>query len=478
MNHNERTSGVSFPEALVESPAVEKASVSYSLFFDGATDRMPIVDDQLFLCAPPQGGLIISPQCVGTPLLVIWKSGADWLVQRLCQSPLLYNGFETMGDAPILLQNGVRLELVGVSAFTFLEVMEQPSAVPVTETAPEPEISEEPVPAQEPEINEEPVPEEAPEVIEETVPAEEAAATAEEPAFVWAPAPSEEPAFDWAPFLPEEPEAPAQEPEAAEEPASEEEPEVVKEAAPVEEAAVPEEEPAFVWAPVPSEEPAFDWAPFLPEEPEVPAQEPETAEEPVPEEVPEVIEEAVSVEEAAAPEEEPVPAQEPPVEEIPVQPEPVSPREALVLALEQLASGDWEALQRIPGLLEQVDLYCWGGFNFQGIYLQPIPGVRGADWSGDADSLDQLGWEPRPGMVIPVFTCEAEAVKRSCPLGAFPSCSAAGLFARFAEMGLDLEVDPFGERPVWVPAGAVRALSEALGGGVEKFRWIRRTLPW
>jgi hypothetical protein len=169
---------------------------------------------------------------------------------------------------------------------------------------------------------------------------------------------------------------------------------------------------------------------------------------------------------------------EPAPVEVPVLSVPATPGDALVLALEQLAAGDWEALQRLPGLLEQVDLYCWGGFNFMGIYIQPIPAVRPADWSGDADSLDALGWEPRPGMVIPVFTREEEAVKRNCPLGAFPSCSAAGLFARFAEMGLDLEVDPFGERPVWVPAGAVRALSEALGGGVEKFRWIRRTLPW
>jgi hypothetical protein len=158
--------------------------------------------------------------------------------------------------------------------------------------------------------------------------------------------------------------------------------------------------------------------------------------------------------------------------------EPTTPREALALALEELSSGDPAALEKLPALLEQVQLYCWGGFNFMGIYLQPIPAVRPADWTGDPDTLDRLGWEPRPGMVMPLFTCEEEAVKRGCPLGAFPSGTAATLFARFAESGLDLEVDPFGGKPLWIPAGAVRALSETLGGGADKIRWIRRTLPW
>ena len=171
-------------------------------------------------------------------------------------------------------------------------------------------------------------------------------------------------------------------------------------------------------------------------------------------------------------------AVEVPVEEAPFLPEPEAADETLVSALERLAAGDRSALQRLPQLLEQAELYCWGGFNFLGIYLQPIPAVRPGDWSGDADALDQVGWEPRPGMVIPVFTCVEEAVKRNCPLGAFPSCSAPGLFARFAEMGLDLEVDPFSDRPVVIPAAAVRDLNEVLGGGMEKIRWIRRTLPW
>ena len=222
------------------------------------------------------------------------------------------------------------------------------------------------------------------------------------------------------------------------------------------------EEPEFVWQPALTDEPAFDWTPFLPtDEPEVPvpAAEPEVIEEPIPVEAPEVIGEPVSV---AAP----------------VPPEPATPREALVLALEELSSGDPEALGKLPALLEPVELYCWGGFNFLGVYLQPIPAVRPADWTGDADTLDELGWEPHPGMVMPLFTCEEEAVKRGCPLGAFPSGSAAGIFTRLAETGLDLEVDPFGEKPLWIPAGAVRALSETLGGGADKIRWIRRTLPW
>ena len=150
----------------------------------------------------------------------------------------------------------------------------------------------------------------------------------------------------------------------------------------------------------------------------------------------------------------------------------------LVLAFERLAAGDREALQELPGLLAQKELYCWGGFNFLGVYLQPIPAVRPADWSGDTDALDQLGWEPRPGMVIPVFTCEEEAVKRECPLGAFPSASAPDLFAHFAETGLDLELDPFGAHPVKISAAAVREISQILGGSPGKFRWIRRTLPW
>ena len=363
-----------------EAPVAETVVVGHALLFAGAPEPMPIVDEQLYLSIPPQGGLVISPQCVGAPMLVIWKSGEDWLVRRLCRERLLCNGFETPDDSPILLWDGICLELVGVSAFTFLALRG-----PVTK---EPAVQEAPV--------------------------------AEEPA------PEEAPPFDWTPFLPMD----------DEEPVPQAEPETAEELIPVTE-------------------------PEVTEEP-VPAEEPEVTEEPVPLEEPEVTEE-------------PVPVEAP---EAPALSYPATPREALVLTMEQLAAGDREAIQTLPGLLEQVDLYCWGGFNFLGVYLQPIPAVRPADWSGDADTLDQLGWEPHPGMVIPVFTCEEEAVKRSCPLGAFPSCSAAGLFARFAEMGLDLELDPFGERPVWVPAGAVRALSEALGGGPEKFRWIRRTLPW
>ena len=94
------------------------------------------------------------------------------------------------------------------------------------------------------------------------------------------------------------------------------------------------------------------------------------------------------------------------------------------------------------------------------------------------DALDELGWEPRPGMVTPLFTCEEEAVKRDCPLGAFPSASAPALFAHFAETGLDLELDPFGAHPVKISAAAVCEISQILGGSPGKFRWIRRTLPW
>ena len=475
-----------------EAPAAETVVVGHALLFEGAPEPMRLVDEQLFLSVPPQGGLVISPECAGTPLLVIWKNAEDWLIRRLCQEKLLYNGFETVGDEPILLWAGARLELVGVSAFTFLELREPVvKEPPVAEETAMPAFVWEPAPVEEPAAVEAPVPEAEPETAQAPAPEAEPEAPAE-PEAVAEPAPEEEAPFDWTPFLlldddtfvPQAEPVPVEEPEVAEEPVPAELPEVVEE-------------------PVPAEEPPFDWIPFLPTEEEavaaqtepVPAEEPEVTEEPVPAEEPEVVEEPVPVEvpapveepvpvEVPAPVEEPVPVEVPaPVEEPvfaepPVLSEPASPREALVSALEQLAAGDRETLQILPGLLEQVDLYCWGGFNFLGVYIQPIPAVRPADWSGDADTLDELGWEPHPGMVIPVFTCEEEAVKRGCPLGAFPSAGAPGLFARFAEMGLDLELDPFGERPVWVPAGAVRALSEVLGSGAEKIRWIRRTLPW
>ena len=81
------------------------------------------------------------------------------------------------------------------------------------------------------------------------------------------------------------------------------------------------------------ERPPFDWTPFFP------VDEPEVIAAPVP-----VAQEPVFV----AP---PV-AQEPVFMAPPVMQEPATPREALVFALEQLAFGDREVLQRLPGLLE------------------------------------------------------------------------------------------------------------------------------
>ena len=304
------------------------------------------------------------------------------------------------------------------------------------------------------------LPVDEPDPIGETVPVEIPAVAEELPAVEEAP-------FDWTPFLPVD------------------EPDPIGETVPMEKPDIVEELPAapeapFEWKPVlPAEEPdptgetvlvaepaaaPFDWTPFLPVDEPDPTGETVLVEEPAPVEEPAAVEEPV--------------LEGPVFVEMPVLREQPASGDPLMSALERLAAGDREVLQTLPDLLAQKELYCWGGFNFLGVYLQPIPAARPADWSGDADALDQVGWEPRPGMVIPVFTCEEEAVKRNCPLGAFPSCSAPGLFAHFAETGLDLEVDPFGMHPARIPAAAVRQLSGILGGSPEKFRWIRRTLPW
>ena len=447
------------PAPLAEPRSPEAVRMDCALLFDGAPEPMPLVDDQLFLYMAPQGGLSIGPQCTSAPMLVLWREGMDWLVRRLGQETLLFNGVETQGDSPILLQDGSRMELVGVCAFTFMKiclpapVLDQDASIP-EET---PEVTPDPIPATCPGTDEEPVPvaEPEPEVVE--VPAEK-------PDIARELALAEEAPFDWKPcFLEDEPEAvEAPVPEITEEPAPAEEPEMPEAPIPAAEPEMPEE-PEVIEGPVPetpeepvpvvAEAPAFDWKPY--DFPEVA----DIVPDPVHELEPETISEPVPV---MVPEETPVPTAEDP----------------LVLAFERLAAGDREALQELPGLLAQKDLYCWGGFNFLGVYLQPIPAVRPADWSGDTDALDQLGWEPRPGMVIPVFTCEEEAVKRECPLGAFPSASAPDLFAHFAETGLDLELDPFGAHPVKISAAAVREISQILGGSPEKFRWIRRTLPW
>ena len=458
------------PEATVPAveacpPAPETVRVGYALHFPGAPEPMPIVDDRLFLYTAPEGDLVISPQCDVPAMMVLWRDGENWLVHRLCQGKLLCNGFEAVGDIPVLLQSGVCVELVGHCAFTFLEIREPvlPETAPAEEPAPigvtvpvgGPDIAEELAKTEEapfdwtpflPVDDPEPVEMPALEPVADTVLAD-APQVAEEIAL-------EEDAFDWTPVPPaDEPDPigvtlPVEEPD----PIGETIPIVVPD--PIGET-LPVAEPEVVGEPVAP----FDWTPFLP------VDEPEIVPAPVHEMEPEIIPE-------------PVPEMVPVFEEQPVLPEFPASGDPLVAALERLASGDREVLQSLPELLAQKDLYCWGGFNFLGVYLQPIPAVRPADWSGDADALDELGWEPRPGMVIPLFTCEEEAVKRDCPLGAFPSANAPTLFAKFVEMGLDLELDPFGDHPVRVPAAAVRDLSETLGGGAEKFRWIRRTLPW
>ena len=537
-----------------EAQPVATVRVGQALLFAGAPEAMPIVDDQLFLYMGPQGGLAIGPQCEVPPMLVLWREGDNWLVRRLCQGTLLCNGFETMGDSPILLQDGVRMELVGVCAFTFQEIREPAPVAEEPAVIPEPVPATAPAAAEEPETAPEPVgeekspfdwtpffPVEEPETVAEPIPATVPAFTPDpepvaEPGPIPETVPAAEPEVAPEPIPAEDPEVmaiPATEPMALEEPETIAEPEPAAEPEPVAEA--PVEKPDIAAELALAEEAPFEWKPcYMDDEPEtdpdpvretepeivaepIPVAEPEIVGEAVAALVPEVVEEPVPVTEPepvaeAAPEEDPDvtamlvrteeapfdwkpydfageedivpdPVHEMEPERIPVEPVteelPVQVScDPLVAALERLAAGDPEALQELPGLLAQKDLYCWGGFNFLGVYLQPIPAVRPADWSGDADALDDLGWEPRPGMVIPVFTCEEEAVKRDCPLGAFPSAAAPALFAHFAETGLDLELDPFGTHPVRIPAAAVRELSETLGGSPEKFRWIRRTLPW
>ena len=109
------------PAVEMPAPAAETVVVGHALLFTGAPEAMPIVDDQLFLSVPPQGGLVISPQCVGEPLLVIWKSGEDWLARRLWQGKLLLNGIETVG---VLYGFGDRAELEQAGAAAIAETVD------------------------------------------------------------------------------------------------------------------------------------------------------------------------------------------------------------------------------------------------------------------------------------------------------------------------------------------------------------------
>ena len=201
-------------EAMTFAPETRPAApdtvrVGQSLLFAGATEAMPIVDDQLYLYMGPQGGLAIGPQFTGAPMLSIWREGENWLARRLCQGRLLCNGAETWGDSPVLLQDGVRMELVGVCAFTF---QEDRKPAPVVE----PVVDEEPPFEWKPfNYDEEPIPEAKPAVM--PIPATEPAPV-EKPDIDAELTMTEEAPFAWKPFdFAEEP-APAVEPVVDEEP--------------------------------------------------------------------------------------------------------------------------------------------------------------------------------------------------------------------------------------------------------------------